>query len=225
MDRMTPGEFRSNGFLQELNRLFLNPLGLAQVIEVDRMGNEVFGDIVDISGSREEELKFDSFDISHFENAKAVKERFLSRINQRKEIVGSVIQRIIDVDDEYTIEDKNYGIGWYTSGDTDVLPEDVPLCSCGERNKYLTRKYDNLIKLLNADQSIGLKFKLTDAEQSRELQEVLFGFNIGWAFVEKTQILRNLEAPYLIVDNGLIHVISTENDFNVTSQSGYDLPK
>lgn len=224
MDKMTPGEFRSNGYLQEMNRLFLNPIGLALVTEVDRMGEEVFGDIVDMTGSRDEELKFENFDVTHYENAKAVKAHFLGRIARRKELVGSVIQRIISVDDEYTIEDRNYGIGWYSSGDTDVLPEDVPLCVCGEREKYITRKYDTLIKLLSADQSIGLKFKVVDAEQSRELQEVLFRFNIGWAFVEKTQILRNLEAPYLIVDKGLLHVVSTESDFNVTSQSEYVLP-
>lgn len=40
-------EFRALGYLQELNRLFLHPLGLAMGVEVDEDGNEEFGEIWD----------------------------------------------------------------------------------------------------------------------------------------------------------------------------------
>lgn len=40
-------EFRAGGFLQELNRTFLHPLGLAMSVLVDEDGNESIGDILD----------------------------------------------------------------------------------------------------------------------------------------------------------------------------------
>jgi hypothetical protein len=40
-------EFRELGFLQELNRQFLHPLGLALEVRVDSDGNETLGDIWD----------------------------------------------------------------------------------------------------------------------------------------------------------------------------------
>lgn len=33
-------EFRESGYLQELNRTFLHPLGLALEVEIDDKGNE-----------------------------------------------------------------------------------------------------------------------------------------------------------------------------------------
>jgi hypothetical protein len=46
--RMTPKEFRELGYLQELNRQFLHPLGLAleMVIDTDT-GAEAFGQVWD----------------------------------------------------------------------------------------------------------------------------------------------------------------------------------
>lgn len=40
-------EFRESGYLQELNRNFLHPLGLALEIEIDDNGNEKLGGIWD----------------------------------------------------------------------------------------------------------------------------------------------------------------------------------
>lgn len=45
--RMTVKEFRELGYIQELNRLFLHPLGLALEVVVDGNGNEHFGEVWD----------------------------------------------------------------------------------------------------------------------------------------------------------------------------------
>jgi len=40
-------EFREKGFLQEANRLFFHPLGLALEVEIDDSGNEKLGGVWD----------------------------------------------------------------------------------------------------------------------------------------------------------------------------------
>jgi hypothetical protein len=45
--RMTPKEFRELGYLQELNRQFLHPLGLALETVIDTAGAETFGQVWD----------------------------------------------------------------------------------------------------------------------------------------------------------------------------------
>jgi hypothetical protein len=40
-------EFRTDGYLQELNRTFLHPLGLALVVAIDDNGNEQLDGILD----------------------------------------------------------------------------------------------------------------------------------------------------------------------------------
>lgn len=45
--KMSPREFRELGYLQELNRRFLHPLGLALEIGLDGDGNERFGKVWD----------------------------------------------------------------------------------------------------------------------------------------------------------------------------------
>ena len=49
------GEFRKLGYLQELNRRFLHPLGLALEITIDKNGNECLGGILD---SREDDIGY-----------------------------------------------------------------------------------------------------------------------------------------------------------------------
>lgn len=44
---MTPEEFRNLGYLQEVNRLILHPLGLALSVVTDDAGNTTFGKILD----------------------------------------------------------------------------------------------------------------------------------------------------------------------------------
>ena len=45
--KMDIKEFREEGFLQEINRLFLHPLGLALEVQIDDEGNETLGGIWD----------------------------------------------------------------------------------------------------------------------------------------------------------------------------------
>lgn len=46
-------EFREKGYLQELNRRFLHPLGLALEIIIDEYGNEILGGIWDYRDEEE----------------------------------------------------------------------------------------------------------------------------------------------------------------------------
>jgi hypothetical protein len=45
--KMTPKEFRESGYLQELNRLFLHPLGLAMEVTINDDGTEFFSGVWD----------------------------------------------------------------------------------------------------------------------------------------------------------------------------------
>jgi hypothetical protein len=63
---MSIKEFREKGFLQEANRLFFHPLGLALQVDIDSSGNETLGGIWDYRDDPEGILFGDSminFDI------------------------------------------------------------------------------------------------------------------------------------------------------------------
>jgi len=47
VNKMTVKEFHELGYVQELNRIFLHPLGLALEVIVDPDGTERFGDVWD----------------------------------------------------------------------------------------------------------------------------------------------------------------------------------
>jgi len=47
MDKMNIKEFRESGYLQEVNRLFLHPLGLALEIIIEEDGTEKLGGVWD----------------------------------------------------------------------------------------------------------------------------------------------------------------------------------
>lgn len=47
MKQITAKEFRELGLIQEINRLFLHPMGLALEIKIDEYGNEEFGGVWD----------------------------------------------------------------------------------------------------------------------------------------------------------------------------------
>lgn len=47
INRMTVKEFRELGYLQEVNRCFLHPLGLALEVVIDDDGEETFGGVWD----------------------------------------------------------------------------------------------------------------------------------------------------------------------------------
>ena len=52
-DRMDIKDFREYGFLQELNRQFLHPMGMALEVEIDDNGNEYLGGIWDYTDDEE----------------------------------------------------------------------------------------------------------------------------------------------------------------------------
>lgn len=49
--KMSTKDFRALGYLQELNRQFLHPLGLALEVKLDKDGNESFGEVWDYRDS------------------------------------------------------------------------------------------------------------------------------------------------------------------------------
>lgn len=87
-------EFRELGFLQELNRQFLHPLGMALSIEIDEEGNESLGGIWDYRDDPEGMLYDDSMlELDKFKsNVEYVKEQWKDKENTRNEILGYMIQ-------------------------------------------------------------------------------------------------------------------------------------
>lgn len=82
-------EFREKGFLQELNRQFLHPLGLALQVNIDADGNETLGGIWDYRDDPEGILFGDPIDV---EKALFVKGFAEGKAEQRVKIFGFVIQ-------------------------------------------------------------------------------------------------------------------------------------
>ena len=85
-------EFREFGFLQELNRLFLHPLGMAlEVIINDEDKTEQLGGIWDFRDDPEG-ITFAEIDDDMKIKIKRVKEFMDIKHNQRKEGIGYIIQ-------------------------------------------------------------------------------------------------------------------------------------
>ncbi|HEG42607.1 hypothetical protein LCGC14_1643690 [marine sediment metagenome] len=98
---MSAEDFRSQGYLQEVNRRFLHPLGLALSIVTDTDGPERFGGIWDYRDDPEGMLFGDS-DLEEQEaKDKAIKvnAEFSEKEKVRTETVGGVVQLIPGVDD------------------------------------------------------------------------------------------------------------------------------
>ena len=86
-------EFRELGYLQELNRLFLHPLGLAlEVVEEDD-GTECLGGIWDYRTDPEGIIFNDDWDAEEV-NRKAsyVAQQLSKKIDSRRKVLGYVIQ-------------------------------------------------------------------------------------------------------------------------------------
>ena len=87
-------EFRELGILQELNRLFLHPLGLALEVDIDEIGNEKLGKIWDYREDPEGMLYGDDM-IKNKEFQKKIKNFAKMREKKektRRETLGFVIQ-------------------------------------------------------------------------------------------------------------------------------------
>lgn len=87
-------EFREKGYLQELNRQFLHPLGMALEIVIDEDGNENLGGIWDYREDPEGMLYDDSIvDSKRFKgNIEFVRNQWLQKEQTRKEIHGFMVQ-------------------------------------------------------------------------------------------------------------------------------------
>ena len=81
-------EFRERGYLQELNRQFLHPLGMALYTSTDENGNESFGGVLD-SRDDPEGFIFEEIDSKKIETVE--KEQMEKRKSRMKEL-GYFIQ-------------------------------------------------------------------------------------------------------------------------------------
>jgi hypothetical protein len=84
---ISPKEFREKGYLQEVNRRFFHPLGLALSIKIDDNGDECFSGVVDCRDDAEGYY----FDLNNGDSnrVKTFKERkyFIdSEFEKRKEV-------------------------------------------------------------------------------------------------------------------------------------------
>lgn len=99
MKKIDIKEFRKKGYLQELNRQFLHPLGLALEVKIDDDSNEKLGGIQD---SREDPegfiYDFTNFDAKHIEifkkNAEFIEDQFENCKNYRMTNLGFDIEPI-----------------------------------------------------------------------------------------------------------------------------------
>jgi len=92
--RMKLKEFRDFGYLQEVNRKFFHPLGLAMAVSRDQDDNPVSIHIFD--GRKEPEaFTFDSVSGETFKTKfKNIKREWISRSKVRKVLLGFMIQEI-----------------------------------------------------------------------------------------------------------------------------------
>ncbi|MEM7586710.1 MAG: hypothetical protein AAF560_25195 [Acidobacteriota bacterium] len=93
---MSPAKFRRLGYLQELNRVFLHPLGLALEVIVGDNGEESFGQVWDYRQDPEGIL-FAPEDLSHPEfaaRAARIKSETEEAWDRRQAALGFYIQPI-----------------------------------------------------------------------------------------------------------------------------------
>jgi len=92
--RMTVKEFRRLGFLQELNRQFLHPLGLALEVIVNEDGSESLGEVWDYR-SDEEGIRFAEFSESDISRGELIEEMQRSKAMKRESLLGYNVQPLI----------------------------------------------------------------------------------------------------------------------------------
>jgi len=94
--RMTPKEFRELGFLRELNRTWLHPLGLALETVAEDDGTETFGAVWDYRDEPEGIAFTDDVVESEAarEQADAIEALRQSKAEAREELFGWVIQPV-----------------------------------------------------------------------------------------------------------------------------------
>lgn len=100
INRIDIKEFREKGYLQEVNRRFLHPLGLALEIVIDDDGNEKLGGIWDYRDDTEgiyfDIQNSDTERINRFiENSEFIEKEFEERSLDRIEKLGFNIEPIL----------------------------------------------------------------------------------------------------------------------------------
>lgn len=89
--RISIKEFREFGFLQELNRLFLHPLGMALEVKINDDGTEALGGIWDYREDAEG-MTFAEIEPEMKEKMKRVKDFTKKKHKQRIKTLGFLIQ-------------------------------------------------------------------------------------------------------------------------------------
>jgi hypothetical protein len=92
--RLSPREFQDAGFLQELNRQFLHPLGLALEVVVHEDGTTTFGEVWDCRDCPEGIVFADLGDAESARKKAAVEAELVRHIDPRRVEYGFVIQPV-----------------------------------------------------------------------------------------------------------------------------------
>ena len=90
LKKMTAKEFREAGYLQELNRQFLHPMGMALEVVVEEDGSEAFGQVWDYRDDPEG-IAFEEGLIDQ-EKVRRVEEHRSERAKTREAGLGFIIQ-------------------------------------------------------------------------------------------------------------------------------------
>ena len=87
-------EFREKGYLQEVNRRFFHPLGLALEVEINSLGQERLGGIWDYRNDPEGVIYGESVlkKPSFSEKAKFIESEFAKKEVTRRKLLGYFIQ-------------------------------------------------------------------------------------------------------------------------------------
>lgn len=93
INRIDIKEFREEGFLQEANRLFFHPLGLALEVIIEEDGTEKLGGVWDYRSDPEGILFSPGTPISK-EKARNIESLRKSHYSERLKILGSEIQGV-----------------------------------------------------------------------------------------------------------------------------------
>jgi len=97
INRMAVAEFRALGYLQEVNRCFLHPLGLALEVVVDEDGSERFGEVWDYRDDPEG-MGYGPGMIDT-EKAERIRSEYDAKREVREATFGSAVQPV-DAEDE-----------------------------------------------------------------------------------------------------------------------------
>ena len=85
-------EFQQVGFLQEANRLFFHPLGLALAINRDDEGVQTYLSVLDYRDDPEGYLFKDLTSIDSAAKASRIESLLIQHVPARKKLLGSIIQ-------------------------------------------------------------------------------------------------------------------------------------